>query len=313
MKCPLDLRRRSNYNSIIAAHTRREAQTSMGDSEMRCILVIAGGSLAAAVASLVIYYQLTIPTNDGPWKAEYERLASVRIENGLATIENLRRVRYDSDGHPLSIDWTGRSLVLSDLIDVWFGISVFASPGLAHTFLSFDFGDGDPVVISVEARQRPEQHYSPMAGALDRYHLIYVIADEQDIIGVRVQARREEVFFQPLSISGERAQRLFRDMVARANGLSESPDFYNTFTSNCTTSILEHTKLPWWQRYFDPRILLPGFSDRIAYKYGVLDNDYSRKELRAAAHLKSADFEDGDPLFSQKIRASFRDRINLIG
>ena len=267
----------------------------------------------AATLFLSVCYQFTNPTNDGPWKAEYERLASARIENDLVTIENLRRARCDSDGHPHKIDWTERSVSLSDLKDVWFGISVFASPGLAHTFLSFDFGDGDPIVISVEARQRPEQHYSPVAGALDRYHLIYVIADEQDIVGVRIHSRHNEVYFQPLSISWERAQRLFRDMVARANSLIESPKFYNTFTSNCTNSILSDTDVPGWRRYFDWRILLPGFSDRIAYEYGVLDQEYSREELRTAAHLSSADLEPEDPSFSMKIRASFYDHINLIG
>ena len=101
-------------------------------------------------------------------------------------------------------------------------------------------------------------------------------------------------------------------MVARPNSLSESPEFYNTFTSNCTNSILEDTDVPGWRRYFDWRILLPGFSDRIAYEFGVLDQKYSRKELRAAAHLNSVDFEHEDPSFSKKIRASFYDHINLI-
>ena len=285
----------------------------MGGGVVRRIFIIVGGSLATAAVFLAVYYQFTIPTNDGPWKAQHERLASARIEGDLVTIENLRRARYDSDGHPRKIDWTERSVSLSDLKDVWFGISVFATLGIAHTFLSFDFGDGDPIVISVEARQRPEQNYSPLAGALDLYHLIYVMADEQDIVGVRTHAWRDEVYFQPLSIPREQAQRLFRDMVARANSLIESAEFYNTFTANCTNSILRETDLPGWRRYFDWRLLLPGFSDRVAYEYGVLDQRYSREELRTAAHLNWVDFELEDPSFSKKIRASFYHRINLIG
>lgn len=289
------------------------ASTVEAASGVKRNLIIAAGSLAAAAVALTIYCQFRIPTNDGLWKPEYERLASTRIENDLVTIENLRRARYDSDGHPRRIDWTKRSVSLMDLKDVWFGISVFSSPGIAHTFLSFDFGDGDPIAISVEARQRPEQHYSPLAGALRRYHLIYVIADEQDIVGVRTHPRRNDVFFQPLSISKERAQTLFRDMVARANSLTISPEFYNTFTSNCTNSILRDTDLPGWRRYLDWRILLPGFSDRIAYEYGVLDQNFSREELRDFAHLNPADFAPEDPSLSKKIRASFYDRVNRTG
>ena len=73
---------------------------------MKRILKIVGGLLVAAAASLAIYYQFTNPTNDGPWKAEYERLASVRIENDFVTIENLRRARYDRKGQARKIDWT---------------------------------------------------------------------------------------------------------------------------------------------------------------------------------------------------------------
>jgi len=276
-------------------------------------LIAVGGSLAAAAVTLAVYHQFTKPTNDGPWKPEYERLASTQIENDVVTIENLRRARFDSVDRQRRIHWTERSVSLLDLKDVWFGISVFSSPGLAHTFLSFDFGDGDPIAISVEARQRPDQRYSPLAGALRRYHLIYVIADERDIIGVRTHRRRDDVFFQPLSISKERAQRLFRDMVARANSLTHSPEFYNTFTSNCTNSILRDTNLPGWRRHLDWRLLLPGFSDRIAYEYGVLDQRFSRRKLRDAALLDPADFEPEDPSFSKKIRKSFYDRIERAG
>lgn len=272
-----------------------------------------GGSLAAAAVTLAAYYQFTKPTNDGLWKPEYERLASTQIENHLVTIGNLRRARYDSGERRRKIHWTKRSVSLLDLKDVWFGISVFSPPGLAHTFLSFDFGDGDPIAISVEARQRPDQHYGPLAGALRRYHLIYVIADERDIIGVRTHRRRDDVFFQPLSISKGRAQTLFRDMVARANSLTNSPEFYNTFTSNCTNSILRDTSLPGWRRHLDWRLLLPGFSDRIAYEFGILDQRFSRSELRDAAHLDPANFEPDDPSFSRKIRTSFYDRINRTG
>ena len=265
--------------------------------------------LIAAVFLLNIYYFFTTPTNDGPWLAEYEKLASAQIENDSVIIKNFRRARYDADGHPREINWSKRSVNLTDLKEVWFGISVFASPGLAHTFLSFDFGNGDPVVISVEARQRPDQSYSPIAGALDNYHLIYTIADEVDIVGVRSHARKNEVYFQPLTIPKERGQKLFLDMIARANSLIDTPEFYNTFTSNCTNSILRDTSVHPLQRYVDWRIILPGFSDRIAYKYGILDQNYSRETLREAAHLNTADFRAEDPAFYTKIRASFYEKI----
>lgn len=262
-----------------------------------------------AIALMFIYFQLTQPINKGPWRPEYEKLASVHLDNGLAVINNFRRARYDALGHPVKIDWSERNVDLSQLKEVWFGISVFASPNLAHTFLSFDFGDADPVVISVEARQRPDQSYSPVVGMLDRYHLIYVMADETDIIGVRSHPRKNAVYFQPLKIPQERAQKLFIDMTSKANSLIDKPEFYNTLTSNCTNSILKDTDLPTWRRYADWRILLSGYSDRIAYEYGVLDRAHSLEDLRTASHLNAEDFDAEDADFYTKIRKSFHDKI----
>ena len=263
----------------------------------------------SALIMLNIYYLLTTPTNQGPWQTHYEKIASVELDDNFVTIHNFRRARYFDSGATKEINWSERKVNMDELQSVWYGISVFSSPGLAHTFLSFDFGDDDPVVISVEARMRPEQIYSPLKGALDNYHLIYVIADERDIIGVRTHKRHDEVYFMPINADKKRRQKMFIDMINRASSLDNQPEFYNTFTSNCTNSIMRETKIPAWQYYLDPRIIFPGFSDRIAYQYGVLDQNYSREVLRQAAHIQTDGFTDEDPDFYNKIRNSFYQKL----
>jgi len=263
----------------------------------------------APLVLLNIYYLLTIPVNDGPWLAVYEKLASVEIKQDAVTINNFRRARYNDDGRPREIEWSERRVNLSDLKEVWFGISVFADPGLAHTFLSFDFGDDDPIVISVEARMRPDQSYHPLEGALDNYHLIYTISDEMDIIGVRTHKRPDEVYFQKLTITPDFARTLWMDMINHTNSLATTPEFYNTFTSNCTNNLLVGTTLPTWRRYLDPRILLPGYSDRVAYEYDFIDTQYSYELLREAAHINPDGFTAEDPEFSVKIRAGYYGKL----
>ena len=252
-----------------------------------------------------IYYLFTTPTNQGPWQPHYEKTATVEFYENIAIIRNFRRARYDESGATHTVAWSERQVDLNQLESVWYGISVFSAPGLAHTFLSFDFGDEDPVVISVEARMRPDQTYTPLKGMLDNYHLIYVIADERDIIGVRTHKRPDEVYFMPITAGIDRRKKMFTDMSIRANSLHRQPEFYNTFTSNCTNSIMKETQIPAWQYYLDPRIALPGFSDRIAYQYGVLDQTYSRETLRQAAHIQADNFSDDDPEYYRKIRDSF--------
>jgi len=155
------------------------------------------------------------------------------------------------------------------------------------------------------------QQYDPFYGLLDNYHLIYVMADESDVIGVRIHKRPDEVYFMPISVSKERGRKMFLDMINRANSLKNTPEFYNTFTSNCTNSIMKDTKVPAWQYYLDPRIILPGFSDRIAYQYGVLDQSYTREVVRQASHIRPTDFTDEDPDFYHKIRSNYYHKLKI--
>lgn len=264
--------------------------------------------LAVLLLPIIIlngYFLFQTPTNDGPWLAHYERLATVDISGDEITIKNFRRARYDEQGNISSLNYSERQVNLNELGAIWYGISVFSDPGLAHTFLSFDFGDQDPVVISVEARQRPGQSYDPIDGALDNYHLIYVIADERDIIGVRTHKRQEQVRFIPIEVDQKRMQKMFLDMVAKANSLAVEPEFYNTFTSNCTNNIMKQTDVPAWQYYFDPRIVLPGFSDSIAYSFGVLDNRYTLEQIREAATIRPDGFSEDDDNFYSRIRENY--------
>ena len=113
--------------------------------------------LLLLVVGHVAYYATTTPTHDGPWKPYYAQIPEVEENNLVFHLRNFRRARYDGSGEVRSISWEERSVDLNDLQSVWLGISVFNEPALAHTFLSFDFGDGAPVVVSVEARQRPDQ------------------------------------------------------------------------------------------------------------------------------------------------------------
>jgi len=262
-------------------------------------------AIIITVLVLNIYYLFTIASNQGPWQPHNEKTATVKITGTLATIQNFRRARYDQTGKAKNITWSERQVDLDKLNSVWYGISVFSSPGLAHTFLSFDFADSDPVVISVEARMRPDQQYSPWKGVLDRYHLIYVIADERDIIGVRTHKRSEEVYFMPITASKKRYQKMFIDMIARANSLNRQPEFYNTLTANCTNSIMQETDIPAWQYYLDPRIILSGFSDRVAYQYGMLNTNFSREKIREASRIRIDGFSDDDLDFYSKIRSNY--------
>jgi hypothetical protein len=114
------------------------------------------------------------------------------------------------------------------------------APNLAHTMLSFGFGGNDYLVVSVEARMEEGQSYSPVKGLMRQYELMYVVADERDVIPLRTKHRDVDVYLYRTRATPEQARMLLVDMMARVNKLAFEPEFYDTFTNNCTTNIVPH-------------------------------------------------------------------------
>ena len=112
-------------------------------------------------------------------------------------------------------------------------------PAIAHVFLSFGFGD-EHVAVSIEARKERDEGYSSVQGFFKRYELIYVVGDERDLIRVRTNYRRdppEDVYLYRVRAPIENIRRLFLEYVRAINELAERPRFYDTLTTNCTTTI----------------------------------------------------------------------------
>jgi hypothetical protein len=175
---------------------------------------------------------------------------------------------------------------------------------LAHTMLSFGFEDREFIVVSVEARLEKGEGYSPSKGATQQYELIYVIGDERDLIPLRTEHRKVDVYVYRAKAKPEEARVMFVDMLERANKLAKKPEFYDTFTNNCTTNIVDHAnKLRPNVIPYSYHILLPGHSDRLAYDLGLLEKSAPFETLKRHAHInaRAKVFADSDH-FSQEIR-----------
>jgi hypothetical protein len=170
--------------------------------------------------------------------------------------------------------------------------------------VSFGFSDGSYVAISVELRREPGETFSPVKGLLKQYELMYVVADERDVIRLRTGHRHDEVYLYPVRADAGQRRRLFVSMLTRANRLREHPEFYNTLTNTCTTNIVRHVneiapgKVP-----LSYKVLLPGYSDRLAYDLGLLDTDLPFDEAQARHHINARALRYADnPAFSALIR-----------
>ena len=103
-------------------------------------------------------------------------------------------------------------------------------PAIAHTILSFNFGD-DHLAVSIEARKELGEGYSTIKGFFRQYELIYIVADERDVVRLRTNYRNdppEQVYLYTLQGSGQNAKSLFLEYLNKINVLHESPQFYNT-------------------------------------------------------------------------------------
>ena len=244
------------------------------------------------------------PSNDRNWIPEHRVLAHAEFKGDQVTIHNVRNAEFLTYRDCI-VKHDDRTYDLSKIRTVDFVVVPFAEiKSVAHTLLSFGFEDGEHVGISVEVRLEQGEGYDPALGAFGQFELIYVIADERDLIPVRVEHRDVDVYVYRSTATPEMARKLFVDMLKRANQLYEHPEFYDTLGNNCTTNIVRHInaiapgKVP-----YDYRVLLPGYADKLAYDLGLIDNRLPFEEVKRRARVNEAVVKYKDhPQFSAKIR-----------
>jgi hypothetical protein len=232
------------------------------------------GALLLVICALPLGLITSVPRTDRAYVSEQEILPAVRLLGRQLLIRHARSFRYQPDGKA-NPGYFNAAYDLDSVRRVWFGLSPFGSwQGPAHAFLSFEFADGRFLAISVEARKEEGESYSPWRGLLRGYELMYVVADEVDVIGLRSVVYRDPVYLYPGRATPAQAAQLLQVLLLRAEELRSAPEYYNTLTNNCATNLaaavngISPGRVPW-----NHALLLPGFSDEFAYELGLLALD----------------------------------------
>lgn len=247
----------------------------------------------------------SIPKTDREYVPEQSVLARSWREGTWVHIRNVRSFEYGAGG-AVRERYVERSYDLAEVKGVWFGLSPFAEwQGPAHAFLSFEFEDGRYLTVSVEARKEQGESYSPVRGLLRRYELMYVIGEEQDVIGLRTQVWGDPVYLYPGRASPAQARRLLVAVLQRAEDLRRRPEYYNTLTNNCATNLADAIneiaprRLRW-----SHALVLPGYSDEFAYEQGLLAIEDAPARVRERYRINDRARDAwGTPSFSRAIRA----------
>lgn len=262
-----------------------------------------------AGAFLIVYgwWSLLSPSNDRNWTPDLAVLPYAEIHGDRVTIHNIRNCDYRSETD-YDVRHYDRTVNLEDLRSVDLYMVYWGSPLMAHTMMSFGFGDDAYVCFSIETRKEQGEGYSAVKGLFRQFELTYVIADERDVVRLRTNYRNgEDAYLYRLKTTPEAARRLFLDYVNRANRLREQPEWYNAVTDNCTTGIRTQRaatdRAPW-----DYRVLVNGLGNELLYARGRIATNLPLAELKERGHInaraKAADQADD---FSRQIRVGLPD------
>ena len=106
------------------------------------------------------------------------------------------------------------------------------------------------------------------------------------MVDLRKNHQQDTVYEYPLRLSQEKQQALLVSLLTKAQQLAIEPEWYNTITNSCSSSLLWHAnqlreESIWWNW----KVLLPAYSDEILYDLDLIDTDISLEELRKRSHL----------------------------
>lgn len=253
--------------------------------------------------TLLLGWWLSLPpSNAREWLPNVAQLPSAEIDGDRIVIRNLRNFDYRSETD-FTPRWETRSYDLSKLRGLDLHVIYWGSPSIAHTILSWEFDDGQHLAASIETRTETGESYSAVRGFFRQFELYYVLADERDVIGLRTNHRREDVYLYRLRTPPARARALLLDYLQTVNRLASQPKWYNAFSDNCTTTIRLHAGNAMGAIPFDWRWLANGYLDTLLYEEGVVNRDLPFAELKSLSYINpraQAVALDGD--FSSAIR-----------
>lgn len=259
--------------------------------------------LTAVGFVVVLAWWFTLqPSNDRDWQADLATLAYADIDGSQVTLHNIRNCDYRTETD-FDVRYYDKQVDLdrirsADLFMVYWG-----SPYMAHTMVSFGFEGGDYICISIETRKEKGEGYSAVRGLFRQFELIYVVADERDVVRLRTNYRQgEDAYLFRLRGTPAQVRTFFLDYLRRLNSLRHQPEWYSAITDNCTTSIRTQRaasdRAPW-----DWRMLVNGYGDELLYERGMIPTNLPLAELKQRAHINErAKAADKEADFSRRIR-----------
>lgn len=239
---------------------------------------------AAAFMIVFIWYRLIPASNDRDWTPDVAVTPTAEIDGDRVVVHNVRNFHYRSETD-FDVHYEDRTYDLSRLRAADLIMSYWGPRAICHTFITAVFDDGQHLCMSIETRKEKDEGYSAIQGMFRRFELVYVFADERDLIGLRTDHRHEDVYLYRLRIKPQRVREIFMDYMKEANELAATPAWYNALTDSCSVGIIYHSWSSQGHRPFRLRYLLNGHWDEYLYQDGGIFNAMPFDQLRAASRV----------------------------
>jgi hypothetical protein len=267
-----------------------------------------GYGLFAVIVGLWTLWWLSLrPSRDAAWVPENQYQATGTIVGDLLTVQHVRAFDWTAK-RIFAARWETRTYDLARLQALDLFVCTWGDPRIAHTMVSFDFGDEHPLCFSIETRRETGEKWTALAGFMRSYELIMIAGDERDLVRARVNLRGETVRLYRIASEAAVRRRLLARYVAQMNRLAQRPRFYNTVFSNCTTEIGRLVYAAGHRFPLDWRLLVSGYLAGYLYDIGLIGRHASLEDVMRAADIKArSEAADRDPAYSRRIRENLVD------
>lgn len=265
------------------------------------------GQAAVFVGFVVtaLWFSSVAASNDRDWAEDQSRLPWAEIDGPVVKLHDIRGFRYSSPSE-YEASWFNATFDVRELEGSDFFLVHFSKnfKGVGHAMTSFRFKGDRFVTFSVEIRKEAGEEYGLIKGIYKQYELMYVVADELDVVQLRTNQRMNDVYLYPSILPREQLVEYFLGICERLNELHEEPTYYNTVTSNCATNLIVHWEKATQRTFpYDYRVLLPGYIDEIGLELGMFGHKHDIEEVRRDHYISEiARMAGDDEDFSLLIR-----------
>ncbi|MBB4234647.1 Lnb N-terminal periplasmic domain-containing protein [Rhizobium esperanzae] len=235
-------------------------------------------------AGIAVWWNSIKPPVTADWAGDVARQVTGTVDGNILTLTNVRNFAWKPDGGFVE-KWESRTYDLSKLRSLDLFMSYWAGPEMAHMIMSFGFDDDRYLAWSIEVRRTVGGKFSPIGDLFKSNPLVIIAAAESDVIRVRSDIRSEDVQLFRMRVPPDNAARLLLQYVSDANTLAEHPRFYNSLTTNCTTTAAKMMRAVGATFPSDWRLIVNGYLPEFAYDRNALDMKLPFAELKTAAHI----------------------------